>query len=146
MTTSWAACSVLLSDADQIARHACYREEDAHRRAGYADWLIPRIEAGKYVGLLAIHDGAVIGGAGVVLLDWGPTRGNPGGLMGRVANVFVEPQHRGQGIARSLVANVMAHCEALGVREFNLGATPEGRALYQTLGFVDYPAEMRRRV
>ncbi|OWQ49102.1 hypothetical protein CDL60_04345 [Roseateles noduli] len=146
MTPSWTERSVLPSDTAQIAAHACYREEDAHRRAGYADWLAPRIDAGRYVGLFAIRDGVVIGGAGVVLLDWGPTRANPDGLMGRVANVFVEPQHRGQGIARSLVANAMAQCEAMGVREFNLGATPEARELYRSLGFVDYPAEMRRRV
>ena len=146
MTPSWTDRPTLTLDSDQVAAHACYREEDAHRRAGYAEWLAPRIDAGRYVGLLAIHHGTVIGGAGVVLLDWGPTRANPGGLMGRVANVFVDPQHRGQGIARSLVAKVMARCEALGVREFNLGATPEGRALYRSLGFADYPAEMRRRV
>jgi len=40
----------------------------------------------------------------------------------------------------------MARCEALGVREFNLGASAEGRALYAALGFEAYPAEMRRRV
>jgi len=137
---------VLPSDADLIATHACYREENAHRRAGCADWLVPRIDAGRYVGLLAIHHGTVIGGTRVVLLDRGPTRANPGGLMGRVANVFVDPQHRGQGIARSLVAKLMARCESLGVREFNLGVTPEGLARYRSLGFVDYPAEMRRRI
>ena len=146
MTLSWTERAVLPSDTAQIAAHACYREQDAHRRAGYAEWLTPRIDAGRYVGLLAMRDGTVIGGAGVVLLDWGPTRANPDGLMGRVANVFVDPQHRGHGVARSLVAKVMARCEAMGVREFNLGATPEARALYASLGFVDYPAEMRRRV
>lgn len=40
----------------------------------------------------------------------------------------------------------IAHDRESGVREFNLGATPEGRALYRSQGFVDYPAEMRRRV
>ena len=39
-----------------------------------------------------------------------------------------------------------AACDALGVREFNLGATSEGKGLYRSLGFVEYPAEMRRRV
>lgn len=146
MSPFWTERPVLPFDAGQIAAHACYREEDAHRRPGYAAWVAPRIEAARYLGVFAIQDGLVIGGAGVNLLDWGPTRANPGGLMGRVANVFVEPRHRRAGIARALVASVMARCEALGVREFNLGATPDGRSLYVSLGFVDYPAEMRRRV
>ena len=100
ITPAWTERSALAPDADQIAAHACYREEDAHRRAGYAAWLAPRLEAGRYVGLLALREGVVVGGAGVVLLDWGPTRANPGGLMGRLANVFVEPQHRGHQVQR----------------------------------------------
>lgn len=141
----WTVRQVIAADAAQVALHACYREEDAHRRAGYAEWLGPRIEDGRYMGLLATHEGTVVGGAGVVLLDWGPTRANPGGVMGRVANVFTLPAVRHQGIARALVSAAMARCEAMGVREFNLGATPEGRELYRSLGFADYPAEMRRR-
>lgn len=142
----WAVRRALPSDAEQIAAHACYREEDAARRAGYAEWVRPRIGSRRYIGFFAMHEGRVIGGAGVVLLDWGPTRANPAGQMGRVANVFTDAALRGRGIATDLVARAMAACEALGVREFNLGATPEGKGLYRSLGFVEYPAEMRRCV
>ncbi len=133
-------------DAEQVAAHGCYREEDAARQPGYAAWVAPRIETGRYIGWLAIQDGVVVGGAGAVLLDWGPTRANPGGQMARVVNVFTAEALRGRGMARELLRAVMQQCEALGVREFNLGATPEGRGLYRSLGFEDYPAEMRRRV
>ncbi|SFR99365.1 Acetyltransferase (GNAT) domain-containing protein [Mitsuaria sp. PDC51] len=142
----WTVRRALPSDAEQIAAHACYREEDAARRAGYAEWVRPRIGSRRYIGFFAMHEGRVIGGAGVVLLDWGPTRANPAGQMGRVANVLTDAALRGRGIATDLVARAMAACEALGVREFNLGATPEGKGLYRSLGFVEYPAEMRRRV
>jgi len=66
--------------------------------------------------------------------------------MARIVNVFTVQTLRGRGIARELLQAVMQQCEALGVREFNLGATPEARVLYRSLGFEDYPAEMRRRV
>lgn len=143
---SWSLRPVHAGDAGQVAAHGCYRDEDAARRAGYAAWVGPRIGAGRYVGWLAVEGDAVVGGAGAVLLDWGPTRANPGGQMARIANVFTAPGWRGRGIARELLRAVMRDCEALGVREFNLGATPEGRSLYRSLGFEDYPAEMRRRV
>ncbi len=66
--------------------------------------------------------------------------------MARIVNVFVEEPLRGRGVARELLQVVMRQCEALGVREFNLAATEDGRSLYRSLGFADYPAEMRRRV
>jgi GNAT superfamily N-acetyltransferase len=66
--------------------------------------------------------------------------------MARVVNVFTDAAWRRHGIARALLQNVLADCEALGVREFNLGATPDARSLYSSLGFQSYPAEMRRRV
>lgn len=146
METTWTARKALPGDAELIASHACYREDDLARRAGYAEWVKPRIGARKYLGLFAMQGGEVVGGAGIVLLDWGPTRANPSGQMGRVVNVFTAAHCRGQGIARTLVARLLEQCEALGVREFNLGATPEARALYAGLGFADYAPEMRRRV
>ena len=106
----WAVRRALPSDAEQIAAHACYREEDAARRAGYAEWVRPRIGSRRYIGFFAMHEGRVIGGAGVVLLDWGPTRANPAGQMGRVANVFTDAALRGRGIATDLVARAMAAC------------------------------------
>lgn len=133
-------------DADQVAAHGCYRNDDAARRPGYAAWVRSRIETGRYVGWLAVEAEQVVGGAGAVLLDWGPTRANPGGQMARVVNVFVVEARRRQGIAHELLQAVLRQCEVLGVREFNLGATPEGRPLYRSLGFEDYAAEMRRRV
>lgn len=146
MTTAWNLRPVTACDTEQVAAHGCYREEDAERRPGYAAWLGPRIEAGRYVGWLAVQGDVVVGGAGAVLLDWGPTRANPCGQMARIVNVFTAEAWRGQGVARELLQAVMRQCEALEVREFNLGATPDGRTLYRSLGFEDYPAEMRRRV
>ena len=143
----WDIRPVGIDDAEQVATHGCYRSDDAARRPAYAAWVRARIEAGRYVGWFALIDGIVVGGAGAILLDWGPTRANPGGQMARIVNVFTDDALRGRGIARSLLNEVMRQCEQRdGVREFNLGATPNGRALYSSLGFEDYPAEMRRRV
>ena len=146
MDKFWTQRPVQAFDADQVAAHGCYRPEDAGRRVSYSAWVGQRIKAGRYVGALAVDGQRVLGGAGAVLLDWGPTRANPGGQMARVVNVFTDADCRGMGIARSLIVDVMARCEALGVREFNLGASAEGRALYAALGFEAYLAEMRRRV
>lgn len=146
MTLDWTLRPAVGADAEVVAAHGCYREEDAARRPSYGAWVRPRIEASSYVGVLAVDGDVVVGGAGAVLLDWGPTRANPGGQMARVVNVFTVENWRRRGIARALLQEVLRRCEGLGVREFNLGATEAGRELYRSLGFNEYPAEMRRRV
>ncbi|MDR7270515.1 GNAT superfamily N-acetyltransferase [Pelomonas saccharophila] len=146
MNSSWSLRPVRADDAAQVAAHGCYRDDDAARRPGYAAWVCPRIQAGLYVGWFAVQGDAVVGGAGAVLLDWGPTRANPGGQMARIVNVFTVDALRGCGIARELLQAVLRQCEERGVREFNLGATQQARGLYRSLGFEDYAAEMRRRV
>jgi GNAT superfamily N-acetyltransferase len=144
--STWSLRQVHAGDADQVAAHGCYRPDDATRRPACAAWVRPRIEAGLYVGWFAVQGDEVIGGAGAVLLDWGPTRANPGGRMARIVNVFTMEALRGRGVARELLQAVMRQCEGLGVCEFNLGATPKARGLYLSLGFEDYAAEMRRRL
>ena len=145
MTRTWTLRQVCVADAEQIALHGCHRDDDAGRRPLYAAWVAPRIASGQYLGWFALEGSQVIAGAGAVLLDWGPTRANPGGQMARIVNVFTDPAVRRSGVARQLLHAVIQQCEALGIREFNLAATPEGRNLYRSLGFDDYPAEMRRR-
>jgi GNAT superfamily N-acetyltransferase len=147
METEWSSRPVRPSDAERVAAHAhCDEPAGSERRILLANWVRPRIESGHYLGWFAVDGDRVIGGAGAILLDWGPTRANPGGVMARVNNVFTEPAWRGRGVARSLLLALFEQCEAMGIREFNLGATPQARSLYAGLGFESYPAEMRRRV
>lgn len=133
-------------DFERVASHACYREDDAPRRLAYAAWVKRRIEMGTYIGRFSVEGDSVASGVGALLLDWGPTRANPSGTMARIVNVYTEPPWRRQGIAKRLLEALMTDCEQRGIREFNLGSTPEARALYERLGFQLYPAEMRRRV
>jgi GNAT superfamily N-acetyltransferase len=146
MSTSWSIRRVICDDAAIVAAHGAFRDSDKARRPGYEAWVRARIESGTYLGHLALAGGRVVGGAGAVLLDWGPTRANPGGTMARIANVFTDEAWRRRGIARALVETVLAQCEVLGIQEFNLGATSDARALYESIGFESYPAEMRRRL
>ena len=55
--------------------------------------------------------------------------------FGYLADVFVLPEWRGQGIARRLVAAAMAHPDVAGLRRIML-ATRDAHALYAGFGFV----------
>lgn len=58
-----------------------------------------------------------------------------GATFGYLADVFVVPEHRGQGHARTLMAAVMAHPRLQGLRRFTL-ATRDAHGLYASFGFT----------
>jgi ribosomal protein S18 acetylase RimI-like enzyme len=54
-----------------------------------------------------------------------------------VGMVLVDVEHRRRGIGRALLMHALAYLERRGVRTIALDATPDGRPLYASLGFVD---------
>jgi len=58
-----------------------------------------------------------------------------GATFGYLADVFVLPEHRGRGHAKTLMAAVMAHPQLQGLRRFNL-ATSDAHGLYAGFGFT----------
>lgn len=57
-----------------------------------------------------------------------------GATFGYLADVFVLPEHRGQGHAKALMACLMAHPQLQGLRRFSL-ATRDAHPLYAAFGF-----------
>jgi GNAT superfamily N-acetyltransferase len=55
-----------------------------------------------------------------------------------LADVFVLPEHRGRGVAKLLVAKILAHRELQGLRRFIL-ATEDAHGLYAQFGFKPLP-------
>ena len=80
--------------------------------------------------------------AGIVLLDWGPTRGNIVGICARKVNVFTEETFRRRGLASTLVRQVMERAATLGVRDYRLAASEDGAGIYRKLGFLAYHSEL----
>lgn len=61
------------------------------------------------------------------------------GLMGRVEDVVVSDEHRGQGIGRQLVEHVIDQARLLEIGQLQLTSQPKrvaANALYRKLGFV----------
>jgi GNAT superfamily N-acetyltransferase len=56
-----------------------------------------------------------------------------------LADVFVLPEHRGRGVAQSLIRNVLAHPDLQNLRRFLLG-TQDAHSLYTRFGFAPLSA------
>ena len=128
-------------DAATIACHR-YPSESGEHLAVYADWVPGTMSQGRYLGWLAVQGGRVIGGAGLLLLHWQPSREGPNPIRGRVVNVFVEPEHRRQGVARALLQTLLTEARNLQLGVLNLGSSAEGRDLYASFGFLASESEM----
>lgn len=133
------------SDLDLICRH----RHEMFREAGRSDtaltamaepfraWLEPRLHDGRYFGFIAERDGAAIGGIGLMEIDWPPHPSHPlDDRRGYVLNVYVEPGHRGRGVARRLMAEADAEFARRGIAYVVLHATDAGRPVYEASGWA----------
>ena len=99
---------------------------------------------GEYVGWLAVgreDPREVAGGAGlqrrtVLPFPFGNGRGVGSGREALVINVYTEPEFRRLGLARRMMEALIDWARTAGVERIALHASPDGRPLYESLGFL----------
>ncbi len=133
------------ADIDRICRHRREMFREAGREAAVLDamaepfrrWLEPRLLSGEYFGFLAEADGAGIGGVGLMAIDWPPHPMHPqDDRRGYVLNLYVEPDRRGRGVAKQLLAESEAELDRRGLVYAVLHTTDLGRPLYASHGWT----------
>jgi len=137
---------VAVGDLDLICRH----RHDMFQATGRSDtdlapmdeafrpWLAPRLAEGDYFGWIVERlDGTPVAGLGMMVIDWPPHPSHPRqGARGYVLNVFVEPDQRGQGLARQLMDLAVEEGRRRGLDYMILHATRMGRPLYERMGWA----------
>ena len=112
---------------------------------GMTPWLAERMASGEYIGWLVEHDGQVVAGGGVLVRDlWSmaPYTLVPG-RNAHIGNVYTESAHRRRGVARLLMQTILDWCTANAIDLVTLSASPDGRSLYEQLGFTPDTRAMR---
>ena len=100
----------------------------------FRPWLASRLRSGEYGGWVVERDEAAVASVGLMFIDWPPHPEHPDcDRRGYVLNLFVEPDHRGRGHARSLMAEVEREARARGVGYLILHPTAEARPIYETM-------------
>lgn len=144
-----------MADIDIISHHrvgmfrdmgqapAAIVDELAAATRGALRELMPR---GEYLGWLAAPAGEpnrIVSGAGVQVrrmlprpLHWPDgTDAVAHGKQAIVLNVYTEPEYRRRGAARLLMEAVIAWARGARVESLVLHAAPDGKTLYESLGF-----------
>ena len=135
-------------DLEAILHHRRRMCEDmGHRDAAVLDAMVADcrpllrrwLEDGLYRGWLAEREGAVVAGGGLIVSTWLPNAADPQDRRATILNVYTEPAHRRQGLARALMEVMLGWCRDEGFRAVTLDASEDGRALYESLGFRPTP-------
>ena len=153
---------VELADVETVAAHRAAMFLDMGRatteimeqlRAESCEYLreaIPRVEYLRWLACPQGEPGRFVAGAGVQVrrvLPF-PFRRSDGsthvawGSQAVVINVYTDPVYRRRGYARRLMDEVLAWASAVELESLVLHAAPDGRALYEQLGFAP-TTEMR---
>lgn len=139
-------------DAETLAGHrvAMFREmgfidqaSEPRLQATTAAYFRAAIPAGEYVGWVGSPPGesTIVAGAGVQFrpLLPRPNLAQNGVLLGReglVLNVYTDRAWRRRGVARLLITTIIEWARVNGIVNLVLGASDEGRPLYEQMGFV----------
>jgi GNAT superfamily N-acetyltransferase len=108
-------------------------------------WLARALADGSYRHWLALDaSGSVAGGGGVLLCPWLANPKDPCTERAVILNVYTELEFRKRGIARKIMLTILDWIRKRGLHGVNLHASPEGRSLYEKLGF-EATNEMRLR-
>lgn len=102
----------------------------------FQPWVEARLADGRYFGWLTTENGAVVAGAGLIILDWPPHPLDPRqDKRGYLLNVYVEPEHRRKRLASKLIDQALAEARKQKIRVVALHSTDEGKPLYESNGF-----------
>ena len=124
-----------------------YRDETAldSMAAKCHNWLLNRMNREEYLAWLAIApDQSIVAGAGLWIMDWIPHMIGSG-PRGNILNVYTAVEFRRRGLAGELIKVALQWCRSNGVDTLVLHASPDGRRLYESMGFVG-TNEMRIRL
>ena len=138
-----------IADQELISdqRDAIFREmgmdpvDISAARTCYMPWLQEFIENGNYKGYAIVEKSTqkCIGGGAIWIGLGGPLPMVPSSDLRRatVTNIFIEQDHRRQGLARCLVEKLIAVAKEDGYQVLELQSSDAGRHLYESLGFND---------
>ena len=137
--------AVVLSDLAVLLRHRRLMWSEMGRGDGAtldlmeraaAEYFSKAVPDGSYRGFFAVRpNGAILGGGGIAIYPWPGVVGQREPRRAMILNVYVEREHRRQGVASALMSAMIAWCRENGFSSVSLHASEDGRALYEKLGF-----------
>ncbi|MCM1165449.1 MAG: GNAT family N-acetyltransferase [Lachnospiraceae bacterium] len=138
MITYEKACPEQLQTVLKMRREccACVFGKDESEFGGEFTRLSEEFFAhGDQTTVLAFDGGRAVGCATICYIMLMPTLDCPSGKRAHIMNVYVNAEHRRQGVARRMMNMLLGEAGERGVTYVSLDATEDGARLYKALGF-----------
>lgn len=136
---------LIVSHREQMFRDMGIAAEFDAMRAAFERWLQQAIPARTYLGWIAVAgNGDAAGGSGLIVIPWPPGPMTMDPRCGFVFNVYTDPSHRKQGLARRMMEAMHEWCRAEGIERVVLNASTFGHSLYGSMGYVVADEPMMR--
>lgn len=141
-----------IADIPQIVqqREAMFRDMGIPAKfeamsAAMERWLRDAIPSKKYLGWMAeANTGEIAAGGGLIVIPWPPGPMSMDPRCGFIFNVYTQPSHRKQGLARRLMDAMHDWCRAEGIERVVLNASVFGKPIYEAMGYVETGEPMMR--
>ena len=111
---------------------------DSELDAFFKKWLVSK----DFLQLIAEENGKLLSTAAIVYYDLPPSFTNKIGVRGYVTNVYTAPEHRRKGLSKMLLSELLNDAKKRGIKKLWLGASKDGRPLYEKLGFIQQESYM----
>ena len=94
-----------------------------------------QLSCGGFAAVLALEGDTALSTAFLSIAERPPRAAAGSCLVGTVYNVYTYPEYRRKGIATQVMSVLISEARALGVASLDMLASPDGRPLYEKLGF-----------
>lgn len=105
-------------------------------RESLASYFRRAMEREEFVGVVAEAQGKAVSAAFLSIAERPPRSAGVSCRVGTVYSVYTYPEYRRQGLATAVMKALLHEAEKLELGSIDLSASPDGRALYEKLGFA----------
>jgi GNAT superfamily N-acetyltransferase len=99
----------------------------------------------SYISWIAEAEGLAVGIGGMVIRERAGNFKNPEGKDAYIMSMFTRPAYRRKGISTGILNRLVNSGREMGIRFFELHATPEGEPVYLKNGFLLHPEPTYRK-
>jgi predicted GNAT family acetyltransferase len=110
-------------------------DEESEIKSQLEKYFAKHIPAKTFVGIFAETDGQIVSAAYLAVAEKPANTSFLTGITGTILNVYTYPDYRKKGIATKVIAKIIEEARHIGISHIDLKATPEGKHLYEKMGF-----------
>jgi GNAT superfamily N-acetyltransferase len=131
---AWTADVPALAELRRVSAYErCPEREDEDYEERFASWC--ERESSRRLTWLAEDDGVAVGMMNVVVFERMPRPGPDPGRWGYLANAYVRPAYRNQGVGTRLIEAILAYADVAGFARVVLSPSQRAIPFYRRAGF-----------